>query len=326
MPPLSRSWVRCAVLAFGMLSAVPAFPAPRTIAYLGVGQAATEQACMAELLASLTASGWTIGERLRLEQYHAEGDENRLAGLAAQAVAGRPDLLLATEVAPTSALLAATRDIPIVVIGAANLRAAGAVDATGRPLANATGVTLALSGQHIIKPFEILLQAFPHARKLGIVENHGNPLHRREVAAVANMAREAGVELVRAHFSGEATIAASWELLAGQGVEAVLIRADSPAYLAEHARQSLRLRLPAISHHMHFARSGGLLTYGVVGRTPMCPRAADYVDRILRGQPVAELPVEELYQAGLTIHLGTAEAMGTTLPAALLQRADRLLR
>ena len=326
MPFLSRPRIRQLALALGMLTALPVTATPRTIAYLGIGSANIEQACIAELLASLASAGWKVGEQLTLEQYHAESDQTRLAGLAARAVASRPDLLLTTEVAPTAAVLAATRDIPIVVIGAANLRASGAVDATGKPLANATGVTLALSGQHIIKPFEILLQAFPEARKLGIVENHGNPMHRNEVRQVASMARDAGIDLVRVHFSGADTIPETWEALAREGVEAVLVRADSPAYLAEHARQARRLALPAISHHMQFAQSGGLLTYGVVGRIPMCPRAARYIDKILRGQPVAELPVEELYEAGLTIHLGTAEAIGAKLPPALIQRADRLLR
>ncbi|QIL74341.1 hypothetical protein G7048_28185 (plasmid) [Diaphorobacter sp. HDW4B] len=284
---------------------------------------------MAELRTALEETGWSFDKQLTLEWHDADHDPARLAPLAQALVARRPDVLLSTTVAPTEALMQATKELPIIAIGSGNL--GRVVDAQARPLANVTGVVLSLTGQHGIKPMEVLLQAFPGARRIGMIENHANPLHVQKdgsgLGPVVDIVRRAGAELFRVHFSGEADIARAWEELARLKVDAVMIRPDSPALLTEHARQSLRLRLPAISHHAWFSnRASGLLSYGVVGRADFCGRAAHYVDQVLRGRSVAELPVQELYEAGLSINLDTAERMRVQLPTALIARADRLIR
>lgn len=306
---------------------VPASSKPRVIGYLGNGPSGSERACMAELRRALNEAGWSFDSQLTLEWNDAGNDPSRLPGMAQDLVARRPDVLLTTEVAPADALMRATRELPIIVIGASNLR--NVVDAQARPLANVTGVTLSLTGQHAIKPMEVLLQAFPGARRIGLVENSGNPLHQPggSVEPIEGLVRQAGAELFRVRFSGERGISAAWEELARHKVDAVMIRPDSPALLAEHGRQSLRLRLPAISHHSWFShRHGGLLSYGVIGRINMCARAARYIDRVLRGQSVREMPVEELFEAGLSVNLSTAESLGVKLPPALIARADRLYK
>ncbi|MET4579751.1 ABC transporter substrate-binding protein [Ottowia thiooxydans] len=302
---------------------------PRVIAYLGGGPSDPERRCMDELRAALEVAGWSFDKQVKIEWNDAGHDPARLAPLAQALVARRPDVLLSTTVAPTEALMQATKTLPIIVIGPGNLD--GVVDAQARPLANVTGVVLSLTGQHGIKPLEVLLQAFPGARRIGQIENSGNPLHAKAgeggLGPVQDMVRRAGAKLFRVHFSGEAGVAGAWEELARLKVDAVMIRPDSPGMLAEHARQSLRLRLPAISHHAWFSnRVGGLLSYGVIGRIDFCGRAAQYVDQVLRGRAVAELPVQELYEAGLSINLDTAEQMGVQLPPAMIARAVRLIR
>ena len=329
--PLPSAIAACAAIA--LLAASPPLraqtaAAPRVIAYLGNGPSDSERACMAELRTALEAAGWSFDQQLTLEWNDAGHDPARLAPLAQALVARRPDVLLSNEVAPVEALMQATQALPIIAIGTGNL--GRVVDAQARPLANVTGVVLSLTGQHGIKPMEVLLQAFPQARRIGLVSNSDNPMVKKDgsgLGPVPDMVRRAGAELFRVYFSGEAGIAAAWEELARLQVDAVMIRPDSPPLLAEHARQSLRLRLPAISHHAWFSnRVGGLLSYGVVGRGPFCGRAAHYVDQVLRGRAVAELPVQELYEAGLSVNLDTAEQMGVQLPAALIARADRLIR
>ena len=329
LPLAIAAWSTLALLLASQPLMAQNAPPPRVIAYLGGGPSEPERLCMAELRTALEAAGWSFDKQLTLEWNDASHDPARLAPLAQAMVARRPDVLLSTTVAPTEALMQATQTLPIVAIGPANL--AQVVDAQARPLANVTGVTLSLTGQHGIKPMEVLLQAFPGARRIGMVENNGNPLHAKKdgtgLGPVPGMVHRAGAELFRVHFSGEAGIAGAWEELARIKVDAVMIRPDSPALLAEHARQSLRLRLPAISHHAWFSnRVGGLLSYGVVGRTDFCGRGAHYVDQVLRGRSVAELPVQELYEAGLSINLDTAARMGVQLPAALIARADRLIQ
>ncbi len=303
-------------------------PAPRVIAYLGLGQSGSLQVCMNEMRAALQEAGWSFDDQLVLEWNDAANDPARLVPLARALVARRPAVLLATNNPEAEALMEATRELPIVVLGPTNLREV--VDAQLRPLANVTGVTLGLSGQFFIKPMEVLLQAFPQARRIGMISNGDNTAHEKiqDLGPFADLFRRAGVEGVRVRFfSGEAGIAAAWEELARLEVDAVLIWPDSSTLFGEHARQSRRVRLPAIAHSSWFAtRHGGLLSYGAIGRVNMCGRGAHYVDQILRGRPLAELPVEELYEGALVVNLDAAERMGVTVAPAVIARADRLIR
>lgn len=305
----------------------PATAAPRLVSYLGLGPSESVRVCMNQVRAALQEAGWSFGEQLVLEWNDAGNDPARLAPMARDLVARRPHVLLATENTSAEALMNATREVPIVVISATNLRQV--VDAQLRPTANVTGVTLGLRNQYSIKTMEVLLQAFPRARRIGMISNRGSPAHEQAapLGPFADILRQAGVEGVRVRFSGEAGIAGAWDELAGLDVDAVLVWPDSSVFLGEHARQALRVRLPAIAHNSWFAtRHGGLLSYGVIGRINMCGRAAHYVDQVLRERPVRELPVEELYEGALVVNLDTAERLGVTLPPALIERADRLIQ
>ncbi|MBS0506703.1 MAG: hypothetical protein JSR53_04905 [Proteobacteria bacterium] len=301
--------------------------APRRIVYLGTGPSESVRVCMNQLRTALQESGWSFDGQLALEWNDAGNDPTQLAPIARAIVASRPDVLLATEDMPNDALMKATQKLPIVVIGATNLH--HVLDAQLRPLANVTGVSLGLNNQYAIKPVEVLLQAFPTARRIGLMENNDQPGHDDggSVGPITAMVRQIGAELVRVKFSGEAGIAGAWDELARRKVDAVMIRPDASAFLGEHARQAQRVRLPAIAHNSWFAtRHGGLLSYGSVGRVNMCGRGARYVDQLLRGRPVAKLPVEELYEAALVVNLDAAERLGVTLPPALIERANRLIR
>ena len=282
---------------------------------------------MNDVRAGLKAAGWSVGDQVVLEWNDAGNNPARLESMAQAIVASRPDVLITTEDMPNTALMNATRELPIVVMGATNLL--HVLDAQLRPLANVTGVSLGLQGQYAIKPMEVLLQAFPAARRIGLMENANQPGHTDggSVGPITAMVRQIGAELVRVKFSGEAGIAAAWDELARRKVDAVMIRPDSSAFLGEHARQAQRVGLPAIAHNSWFAtRYGGLLSYGAVGRVNMCGRGARYIDQVLRGRPLAELPVEELYEAALVVNLDAAQRLGVALPPALIERADRLIR
>ena len=301
--------------------------APRRIAYLGIAPSESVRVCMNDVRAGLQKAGWSVGDQVVLEWTDAGNDPARLAPLAQAIVAGRPDVLITTEDLPNTALMNATRELPIVVMGATNLNQV--LDAQLRPVANVTGVSLGLHNQYAIKPVEVLLQAFPAARRVGLIENNQQPGHNDggSLPYVAELVRQTGAELVRARFTGEAGIAAAWDELARRKVDAVMIRPDASAFLGEHARQAQRVGLPAIAHNSWFAtRYGGLLSYGAVGRVNMCGRGARYIDQVLRGRPLAELPVEELYEASLVINLDAAQRLGVTLPPALIARANRLIQ
>ncbi len=307
-------------------AATPA-AAPRVIAYLGTAPSESVRVCMNQLRTALEEAGWSFDQQLTFEWNDAGNDPARLAPMAQALVARRPAVLITTEDMPNTALMKATQELPIVVMGATNLL--HVLDAQLRPLANVTGVSLGLQNQYAIKPVEVLLQAFPVARRIGLMENKNQPGHTDggSVGPITAMVRQIGAELVRVKFSGEAGIAAAWDELARHKVDAVMIRPDASAFLGEHARQAQRVRLPAIAHNSWFAtRYGGLLSYGAVGRVNMCGRGARYVDQVLRGRALAELPVEELYEAALVVNLDAAERLGVTLPPALIERANRLIR
>lgn len=313
-------------LPLGAQTAAPA--TPQRIAFLGIGPSESVRVCMNQMRIALQEAGWSFDDQLALEWSDAAGDPARLAPLAQALVASRPAVLVTTENLPTDALMQATQALPIVVMGATNLHTV--LDAQLRPTANVTGVSLGLRGQYVLKPMEVLLQAFPQARRIGLVENSGQPGHSpgRVLDALTAQVQGIGAELVRARFSGgEAGIAAAWDELARQKVDAVMVRPDASALLGEHARQAQRVRLPAIAHNSWFAtRYGGLLSYGAVGRVNMCGRGGHYVDQVLRGRPLAELPVEELYDAALVVNLDAAERLGVTLPRAFVARAHRVIR
>lgn len=301
--------------------------APRVLAYLTLGPSESNRVCLKEVRASLEAAGWSFDQQLRIEWNDAGNDPARYASVAQAMVARRPAVLLATDNPPAAALMDATKDVPIVVMGPTNLRSV--VDAQLRPLANVTGVTLGLSGQFFLKPLEVLLQAFPQARRIGMITNGNNPAHERvkDVEPFAAMLGQADVEGVRVRFFSEAGIASAWDELVRRKVDAVLIWPDSAVFHPVHAQQALRVRLPAISHTSWYTtRYGGLLSYGSIGRVNMCGRGARYVDQVLRGRALAEMPVEELYEAALVVNLDAAQRIGVTLPPSLIARAERVIQ
>lgn len=322
----SARFALAALLAAG-LTAQAQTAAPRRIAYLGIGPSESSRVCVDEVRAGLQAAGWSVGDQVVLEWNDAGHDPARLAPLARAIVASRPDVLIATDNVPTAALMSATRELPIVVLGATNLQ--HAVDAQLRPVANVTGVSLGVNGRYAVKIMEVLLQAFPAARRIGLMENNDHPGHDDDgpLPAIAALVRQAGAELVRARFSGEAGVAAAWDELARRQVDAVMIRPDGGPFLGAHARQAQRVGLPAIAHNAWFVRRyGGLLSYGVAGHANiLCESGARYVDQVLRGRPLAQLPVQELYEARLVVNLDAAQRLGVTLPPMLIVRASELI-
>lgn len=320
------AWLAIALLACSQPLMAQTATAPRLIAYLGIAPSESVRVCMNQLRTALEEAGWSFDTQLTLEWNDAGNDPARLAPMAQALVARHPAVLITTENMSAEALMKATQVVPIVVMGPTNLHQV--LDAQLRPVANVTGVSLGLKGQYAVKPVEVLLQAFPAARRIGMVENSDQPGHNDGGALppIAELVRQADAELVRVRFSGVAGIAGAWDELARRKVDAVAVRPDAAALLGEHARQAQRVRLPAIAHNSWFAtRYGALLSYGAVGRVNMCARGARYVDQALRGRALAELPVEELFEAALVVNLDAAERLGVTLPLALIARADRLI-
>jgi putative tryptophan/tyrosine transport system substrate-binding protein len=201
---------------------------------------------------------------------------------------------------------------------------AGLVTSLARPNGNLTGLSL-LSGEYSRKWLALLKEAVPPLRRVGVLRNPDNPVIASEVEQIRQVASELGVEI--AAFPGQATdIDISLIAIAGAGVEGLIITDDAflDALAPRIGAFALEHRLPAIAGSGRHVREGLLMSYSVdlvaIGR-----RAADYVDRILKGARPADLPVEQATDFALRINLKTAKAIGIEVPGSILARADEVI-
>jgi putative tryptophan/tyrosine transport system substrate-binding protein len=269
--------------------------------------------------------GWAVGRNLQIDYRWAAGDPDRFSKYAAELVALAPDVVLAASGTPlVVALQQATSTVPIVFVGVADPVGAGLVESLARPGGNATGFTnyeYSMSGKWI----ELLKEIAPRVTRAAVVRelNIGG---MGQFGAIQSAASSIGVELfpIGVRDAGEierAIVAFS------RGSNGGLIVTGSPS-TSVHRHQIIalaaRLLLPAVYPYGYFVASGGLLSYGP-DRMHQFGRAAGYVDRILKGEKPAELPVQVPTKYELVINLKTAKALGLEVPAALLGRADEVI-
>ena len=275
---------------------------------------------------SLRDHGWIEGKNLVVDYRSAEGYAERLAPLANELVALKPDVLVGPGPQPALALKSATASIPIVFAAVSYPERLGLVQSMSHPGGNITGLAAVVPG-FVGKSIEILREMVPTASKIAVLVNPGTPSHRLIVAEeLPQTARNLGVALpiVEATTAEELDIA--FASAAAQHADAINVFGDPltvnnaprvTALAAEH-------RLPAIYLFRLFVTNGGLISYG-----PDLPdlyfRAGGYVDKILKGTKPSDLPVEQPTKFELVINLKTAKALGLTVPTSLLLRADEVI-
>lgn len=268
--------------------------------------------------------GWTEGVNLQLEFRFGQGSAAGIANAAAELVASKPDVLLASGTPPVRALANATRAVPIVMAGAGDPVGTGIVASLARPGGNVTGVSML--GQEIIpKTLELLRELLPKARRIDLVGSAVNPGNDFFDRVWADAVRAAGVE-------GQMVIVPRVEdiesTIGGIRAYAVVVLPD-PVYTLVSARlfaAAAARRLPAATTGgREYAVAGGLMSYSV-NFDDLYRQAAVYVDRILRGAKPAEMPVEQPSRYELIVNLKTARALGVTVPQALLLRADEVIQ
>jgi putative tryptophan/tyrosine transport system substrate-binding protein len=236
------------------------------------------------------------------------------------------DLILAlTQSDIVLAAKRATRDIPIVFVIAGDPVANGIVASMSRPGGNATGLT-SLNASADAKRLEMLKEALPAVRRVTFLASRGDPATSSIVSAARNAARSLGVELEIRSVDSIDNLEGALTAVVKAGSEAVIV-AGSPVFFPLQpriAKWAGAARTPVISPWREFPVAGGLLSYGT-SVNAMFRRAAVFVDRILKGKDPATLPVEQLTKFELVINLETAKALGLTVPASLLARADELI-
>ena len=284
------------------------------------------QARLAAFLQGLQELGWTDGRNMRIDYRWAAGDADRFRTYAAELVALAPDVILASASQSVAALLQTTRTVPIVFANVIDPVGAGFVARLARPGGNATGFTLfeySLSGKWL----ELFKEIAPNLTRIAILRDTATSAGIGQFAVIQAMAPPSfGVELSPIDVRDAGEIERDVAAFARESNGGLIVTASSGAIVHRELIIMLaaRHRLPAVYPFRYFVTSGGLISYGP-DSTDQYRRAAGYVDRILKGEKAADLPVQAPTKYELAINLKTAKALGLTVPPSLLARADQVI-
>jgi putative ABC transport system substrate-binding protein len=273
----------------------------------------------------LKRRGYADGRNIAYEIRAAEDDLTRLPLLARELVATRPDVIVGSSTQAAVALFNATHDIPIVMTVVGDPIALGLSSSMSRPTGNITGFTLS-SASLAAKRLEILHNIVPALSKVAYFWVPQNPVSTSLELQVRQAAKALSIKLVSLPLNSDQDIPSAFARADEEQVMAVLVETD-PLTLRVNASivdQCLVRGLPAMHAWPADVRNGALMSYGPA-RPENNERAAIYVDRILKGAKVADLPFDEPTEIKLTINLRTARAIGLAFPPTLLARADEVI-
>jgi putative ABC transport system substrate-binding protein len=274
---------------------------------------------------ALQELGWTVSRNVRIDYRWGAGDAALNRSNAAELVALAPDVILATGTPTLEPLLQATRVVPIVFVQAIDPVGAGFIESLARPGGNATGFTTAEPGSSG-KWLELLKEVAPNVKRVAVLRDGATTGGIGQWAAIQAVVPSFGVELRPVGLSDAAEIERSLAAFARDPNGGLIVTESAPSIV--HRQQIIELaaryRLPAVYGQRFFVTGGGLISYGHDAIDPY-RRAAGYVDRILKGEKPADLPVQAPTKYELVINLKTAKALGLTVPPSLLATADEVI-
>ena len=283
------------------------------------------QARNAAFLQGLQQLGWTDGRNVQIETRWAGPNTDNIRKYAAELAALAPDVILAGGTAVVGPLLQATRTVPIVFVGVADPVGAGLVDSLARPGGNATGF-MQFEYSLSAKWLEPLKQIAPGVTRAAVLRNAAVTSGIGQFAIIQSVASSVGVEVspVNLHDAGEIERAVT--AFARSGNSGLIVTASGLATVHRTLIIALaaRHKLPAVYARRLFVTDGGLISYGT-DLPDQFRQAAGYVDRILKGEKPADLPVQAPTRYGLVINLKTAKALGLEVPAKLLALTDEAI-
>ena len=283
------------------------------------------QARMTAFVQGLAQLGWLDGRNVRIDTRWGVADADRIRKYAAELLALAPDVILANSSAALAPLLQATRTVPIVFTTVADPVGAGYVDSLARPGGNATGF-LVWEYSIAAKWLELLKEIAPHVTRAMVFRESAIAAGPGQFGVIQAAAPSLGVDLRVADVRDAREIERALTAFA-QGSNGGLIVTGSPAAIFHRGlivALAARHRLPAVYSGRYFVTDGGLISYGADTIDPL-RRAAGYVDRILKGEKPADLPVQAPTKYELVVNLKTAKALGLEMPAMLLARADEVI-
>jgi putative tryptophan/tyrosine transport system substrate-binding protein len=269
--------------------------------------------------------GWADGRDVRIDYRWGKGDADRLRRYAAELVALAPDVILATSSQSVMPLQQLTRTVPIVFVNIVDPVGAGFVESLARPGGNVTGFTVyeyAISAKWL----ELLKEIVPQLKRAAVLRDPAIASGAGQYAVIQAVAPSLGVELRAVGVGDVGEIERAITAFARSSNGGLIVTGSPLAAVHRHLIVTLAAshRLPAVYPFRYFTANGGLISYGPDTTDPF-RRAAGYVDRILKGEKPADLPVQAPTKYDLVINLKTAKALGIEVPPTLIARADEVI-
>ena len=292
---------------------------------IGALFASLDEGYLAAFAQGLAPLGWSEGRNVRIDTRQAGGEVSRIRAYAGELARLSPDVILAHGTQTSRIMQQETGTIPIVFTTVTDPVGSGLVANLARPGGNITGFTnfeFSMGGKWL----ELLKEAAPTVRNVTVLFNPDNAAMPGQLHAIAVAAPSLGLQMTEAKVRNRDEIQRALDDLAGVTNTGLLVL---PEFLTTVHRDLIvelatRHRVPSAYAHRYFTASGGLISYGV-DNNDVYRRAASYVDRILRGERAADLPVQQPTKFELVINLKTAKALGLDVPPMLIARADEVI-
>jgi putative ABC transport system substrate-binding protein len=295
-----------------------------TIGFLGSATSATQGQWVAAFVQRLRELGWIEGRTIAIEFRWAEGRSERYAEIAAEFVRLNVDIIVTVGTPAVVAAKQATSIIPIVFASVGDPVGSGLVKTLARPGGNVTGLSQ-LGTDLAAKRLELLREVLGDLRQVGVLGNADNPASVAEIVEIQAASRTLGLTVAPVQIQRPDDIALVFEALKDRA-DALYVLPD-PLVNANRLRiniLALGARWPTMHTFREYVEAGGLMSYGP-NLSNQFRRAADFVDKILRGTKAGDIPVEQATKFDLTINLTTAKALGLTIPESFLLRADEVI-
>ena len=295
-----------------------------TVGFLGPTTPSAQVQWIAAFLQRLRQLGWIEGRTFAIEYRWAEGRAERFTEIATEFVRLKVDVIVTYGTPQVIAAKQATSIIPIVFALAGDPVGNGLVSSLARPGANVTGLSLQ-TNDTAAKRIELFRQLVPGIHQLAILVNPGNPNAALEVGEVQAAARALGLEIATSEIRRTEDIGPAMEAIRGHA-DALYVAGDFLLNANRIGINTLAIgaRLPTMYIQKEFVEAGGLISYGP-NYPDLFRRAAEYVDKVLRGVKPADIPIEQPTRFELVINLTTAQALGLTVPPTIRALADEVI-
>lgn len=298
----------------------------KRIGYLGLASAQSDAAVLAGFRAGMSELRWAEGRDYTIDARSANGVLPAATGLADELVASAPDLLLVPSEAPGQLLHQRTKAIPIVVAFASDLVANGLAASLRQPAGNVTGL-MSMAAELWPKRMQLLKQVVPAASRVGMLFAPDLGVSRSQAKSIESAAAPLGMRLTALEVREVADIEPAFRRGAALGVQAFVVTQEALSFSQRRpiAELLISLKAPAMFGIGQHVDAGGLMSYSA-SFLDNFRRAAEYVDKIFKGARPGDLPIEQPTRFELLLNLGTAKAIGVTIPMAIQLQADRLIQ